>query len=191
MNTREIEKLLEKYEEGLTTTSEEKELKEFFRGPDVPENLRHYVSLFRYFDQARSEKITDPDFDLKTDHLLTHAPPNATRRTLRVTRYASRVTYFSIAASILLIIGLFFTFRQDIFKKNVRYDSATDAVYAYAEVQQALLTVSANLNIGLDQFRRFEPIGKAMQNVQKFSKFYQYQPIIINQDIITDKSINH
>ncbi|MEI6454662.1 MAG: hypothetical protein WCO93_00100 [bacterium] len=195
MNTREIEKLLERYEEGLTSIPEEKLLKEFFSGSDVPEHLRPYASLFNYFDQSKSETITNPDFDVKTDHLLSH--PNlkseiVNRKSIRhsslVIRHSSLVTRhyaLGIAASVLLIVGLFFTFRQDIFRKKNTVTYTEQQEQAYAEVQKALYTVSANLNIGLDQFRRLEPIGKAVDQVQKISKFYQYQPIIINPDTPT------
>ncbi len=191
MNTREIEKLIEKYEEGLTSLHEEQLLKEFFRGTDIPENLRSYAELFTYFDQSKSETISDPGFNHKMDDLLSHSHPrpHSTRHASRVTRHvpsvthhASRVTYFSIAASILLIIGLFFTLRQDIFRKNGAVKTTAEQEVAMEQVQKALFTVSSNLNIGLDQLRRLESFGNAVGEMQKLSKFYQYQPIIINPD---------
>jgi len=184
MNTREIEKLLEKFEEGETTLQEERQLKEFFDGPEIPENLQSYRAMFNYFGNAKKEKISDPEFDANTDRRLTDKPA------IQINSRRSRFLFISsLAAGVLLIIGLLFTFRQDVFKKRNMKDPASDTAYAYTEVRHALLLVSANLNIGLDQFQRFEPIGKAIQNMQKFSKFYQYQPIIINPDITTDKSI--
>jgi hypothetical protein len=183
MNIKEIERLLEKYEEGLTTTSEEKLLKEFFRGTDIPENLRPYASLFNYFDQAKSETIADPGFDKKTTDTLSHPNLKSEIVNLKSTRHH----VMAIAASLLLIVGLFFTFRHDIFRKNTVTSYTAQQEQAYAEVQKALYTVSANLNLGLDQFQRLEPIGKAVDHVQKISKFYQYQPIIINPDNPTER----
>jgi hypothetical protein len=99
----------------------------------------------------------------------------------------SRVTYFSIAATLLLLIGLFFTLKQDLFRKDGRVQTTAEQEIAMAEVQKALYMVSANLNIGLDQFRRLESFGNAVGQVQKLSKFYQYQPIIINPDNPQDR----
>jgi len=184
MNTKEIEKLLVKYEEGETTLQEEQQLKEFFYRPEVPEHLQSYRFIFHYFDATKKEKISDPDFELKTDKRLTETP------VIRINLKRNRILYISsLAAGVLLVIGLFFTFRNDVFKKKAIKDPSTDPAYTYTEVQHALLIVSFNLNIGLDQFQRFKPIDKAMQNIQKISKFYQYQSIIINPDITTDKSI--
>ena len=44
-----IEKLLDKYFEGETTISEEKELKVYFTGETVPSHLEKYKDLFGYF----------------------------------------------------------------------------------------------------------------------------------------------
>lgn len=184
MNTREIEKLLEKYEEGGTTLQEEHQLREFFNQPHIPENLQSYQAMFHYFDKAKMEKISDPDFEAEMDRELTRTP------VIRIHSKRNRILYISsIAAGILLVIGLFFTFSQDIFKKSITNKSSSEPAYAYTEVQNALLIVSANLNIGLDQFQRFETFDRAVQNVQKISKFYQYQPININPDMTTNKSI--
>jgi len=45
-----IEKLLERYFEGQTSTEEEAALRRFFTSGDIPENLAMYKPLFVYFD---------------------------------------------------------------------------------------------------------------------------------------------
>jgi len=184
MNIKEIEELLERYEEGETTLQEEQYLKEFFGGSEIPENMQSSRAIFHYFHKVKKEKISDPEFEVKTNFRLTETPVpwnNSKSKFLYLT---------SLAAGVLLVIGLFFTFRQDVFKKNVRYDPSSDPAYAYAEVQYTLLSVSANLNIGLDQIRRLETIGNALHSIQKFSKFYQYESIIINPDNQTTSPLN-
>jgi len=177
MNIKEIEKLLEKYEEGETTLQEEQYLKGFFNGTDIPENLQSYRTIFSYYSRTKKEHISDPEFERKSDRRLTGTP---------VTRinFKKQFTYiFSFAASILIVIGLFFTFRQDTMEKDLPQPVTSDPAYAMAEVEDALLSVSVNLNIGLSQLQRFETIGEALKSIQKFSKFYQYQSMIINQDL--------
>ena len=46
----EIELLLERYFEGLTTTEEETTLRRFFTSDEVPEKMQMYKPLFVYFD---------------------------------------------------------------------------------------------------------------------------------------------
>ncbi len=177
MNIKEIEKLLEKYEEGETTLREEQYLKSFFSGTEIPEDLQPYRTIFAYYSKAKKEHISDPEFERKSDRRLMET---------RVTRknFKKQITYIvSLAASILIVIGLFFTLRQDTLDKTLPQPVSSDPAYAMAEVEDALLSVSVNLNIGLDQLRRFETIGDAFQSIQKFSKFYQYQSMIINQDL--------
>jgi HEAT repeats len=51
-----IEALLAKYYEGDTTLDEEKELREFFQGDNIPVHLHSHVGQFRYFEKARREQ---------------------------------------------------------------------------------------------------------------------------------------
>jgi hypothetical protein len=50
-----IEKLLEKYYEGETSLEEERELKEFFQGNEIPVHLQSHAAQFTYFKEARNE----------------------------------------------------------------------------------------------------------------------------------------
>lgn len=54
----EIEKLIEKYENGETSIKEEQQLKAYFNGNDVAAHLESYRSLFQYFKQTKLEGYT-------------------------------------------------------------------------------------------------------------------------------------
>ncbi|MFD2565624.1 hypothetical protein [Aquimarina rubra] len=84
-----IEKLLEKYFEGETTLSEEKELKVYFTGESVPSHLERYKDLFQFFSNE-SQVTATSEVQLSTN---------------RVPWY----TWIGVAASIALIVGLFMT----------------------------------------------------------------------------------
>ncbi len=66
MEPRNINKLLDRYFEGLSTLREEEQLRDFFRqdGEEVPEHLLPYRSLFRGLDELAGEKLDD-DFDAR------------------------------------------------------------------------------------------------------------------------------
>jgi hypothetical protein len=50
-----IEKLLEKYYDGETSVEEERELKRFFQGGNVPAHLESHAAQFNYFTEVRHE----------------------------------------------------------------------------------------------------------------------------------------
>lgn len=51
MKMDDIDKLIERYFEGLTTADEERRLRAFFASDAVPERLNSYKPLFAYFDE--------------------------------------------------------------------------------------------------------------------------------------------
>ncbi len=85
-----IEKLLDKYFEGETTLSEEKELRTYFTREHIPSHLEKYKDMFQYF--SNESQITSIHID------------NAVSST-NIPWY----TWLGVAASIVLIVGLFMT----------------------------------------------------------------------------------
>ena len=165
MNTKGIEILLEKYFEGETSLSEELQLKEFFQNEDLPEHLLKHRAVFTYFVTASRETSAEK---LPVFTLLPR--PN-------------RFYYISgIAAGVLLLIGLFFTFQHDIFKKTRPNKPYNENEMAFNQARVTLLMVSASFNTGFDQMQRFVVFDKAIQNAQILNKFYQCQTLIINPD---------
>jgi hypothetical protein len=188
MNTSGIEALLEKYYEGTTTLQEEKILRDFFRNTDVYDNLKSHQKMLEFFTDEHGQEIKDKGFDQN----LTQRLADESMETPIISMNASRnrfVFISSIAASILLLIGLFFTYRQDVFRKEKPMRFTANQEIAFAEANEALLIVSANLNAGLKQVEHLQMVDMAMKNVQLFNRFYQYQTIIINPDEISNQSI--
>ena len=189
MTTREIEALLEKYFEGNTTLQEENILRVFFRSSDVPDHLKSYQEMFGYIAEQRVEQLNNPVFEHKLSELLVDEPAKILE--ISALSHRNRFVYITgIAATILLMVGLFFTYNQDVFKGEKSNHLNANQELAYAEASEALMIVSANLNAGLKQVDRLQMVDKAMKNVQLLNRFYQYQSIIINPDEIQQKSIN-
>ncbi len=188
MNIKEIESLLDKFYEGNTTLQEEQVLREFFTGKDVPEYLKSHQGQFVYaHDRQQYEMVNDA---LEKELFAKLEQETETSRVVSMRPHRSRLGFiFGIAASLLLLVGLFATFRNDFFKPASTIAIGTDQTAAYNDVHQALLLVSGNLNCGLKQAERLQMIDKAMTNVQLFNKFYQYQTIIINPDDVVKSSI--
>jgi hypothetical protein len=188
MNTSGIEALLQKFYEGNTSLQEEKSLREFFQGKDVPVHLKSHQPLFSFYSDEQRQEISDQDFELNLTAQLTEDQDEIPVVQMRPNR--NRIMFIAgIAASFLLLIGLVFTFQQDVFRKSLKQAGNPDPEIAYADVSQALMLVSGNLNNGLKQVERLQMVDKAMKNIQLFNKFYQYQTIIINPDEIRNQSI--
>jgi len=187
MNTREVETLLEKFYEGNTSLQEEKALRDFFRGQDVPAHLSPHQHLFTFFGDEQHQEIPDQEFDQKLSTRLMEQPDETPVIRMRPVRSRNLFVY-GFAATILLLIGLFFTFQRDIFKKSGIQNVNPETEIAYAEASEALLIVSDNLNHGLRQAEHLQKVEKAMKSMELFNKFYQYQTIIINPDDISDQS---
>jgi len=185
MNIKEIEELLEKYYEARTSLKEEEQLRDFFCSSGVPPHLEKHRPLFLFFRDEASVAMPDATFEEKFEKAVGHTPvvvplyPAKRRRLLAI----------SIAASFLILSGLFLTLRNDIFKRQGPEGyTETEARQSFAETQEALLMVSVHLNTGLNQMQRFETLEHAFQQMNSFNKFYQYQNQIINPDAISSRS---
>ncbi len=165
MNIKEIEILLDKYFEGETSLTEEARLKEFFRNDQLPEHLSKHRDIFSAFDAMAGEKM---------EHFT---PVIKAETKIRQFYYVS-----AIAAGILLLIGLFFTFQTEVFNHKKLLKPDQDQELAFNQAKNALMMVSVGLNTGLDQVQHLEAFNTAMENVQKLNKFYHYQTLIINPD---------
>jgi len=185
MNISEIEKLLDKYYEGLTTLSEEKYLKEFFLSEAVPPHLQIHSLHFKYFANASTEEINDPFFEEKFHGKVNESQILHVRSNRNLFYYVS-----GIAAGILLLIGLFFTFRNDVVKRSETDAPGSNPQIVFQQTQDILMFVSMNFNKGIDEMHNLGQFDKAIQKVQMISKFYQYQNLIINPDPIEKKSTN-
>jgi len=186
MNSREIEELIGKFYEGATTPEEERQLRALFSHEEVPSHLAVHAGLFRFYEDAAKEEIPDPDFEKQLLETLDETPV--------ITLYSRKKQFLylaSMAATFLLLVGLFFTLRNDVFRRSsVDQDNLE---VAYRQTQQALLLLSVNLNtgfdqarklenfqLGLDQTKKLQTFQKGIEQMNKFSIFYQYQQLIIN-----------
>ncbi len=130
MELNKIEKLLEKYFEGETTISEEKELKNYFLSNEVAQHLKQYQSLFGYFTHEKGAKFVSK---------IVLKPTN------------QRYYWISIAASVVVFfgIGTYIYFNESTANSNDlgTYDTPEEAFEA---TQKALSLLSNNLQFGIE-----------------------------------------
>ncbi|MEI8006240.1 MAG: hypothetical protein WCI48_08535 [Bacteroidota bacterium] len=189
MNTKEIEELLERYYEGETTLEEEKLLREFFSVEEVPEHLRQHQPLFRYFSDEASQTLDTEEQEKVLMRRISRFEKEVSGSGLQPVQ--KRMYYLSgIAAGLLILIGLVFTFKSELLKKHFPVKENASNELAYSQTKQALLLVSVGLNTGLDEVERFTTLNNAMEQIQKINKFYNYQNQFINPEWMQSPSTN-
>ncbi len=100
MNTEHIYTLINKYWNCETSVAEEAELKAFFSGNSVPDDLKHYIPLFGYVAQEKAVSLS-AGFDAKLNAAIEAKAAENKNPVLRAFAPLLR-----IAASVLLILGL-------------------------------------------------------------------------------------
>jgi hypothetical protein len=136
-----IEKLLEKYDNGETTLKEEQQLKHYFEQETVAPHLEMYKSMFTYFSVNQQEQFTK-DVPLESNRI-------------------SIYKWISVAAVAVLMLGFYFNssfFNQDL----GTYD---EPELAYNEVVKSLEMISNKLNKGTSQVSYLGELQKGVSHV--------------------------
>ena len=124
-----IEKLLDKYFEGETTISEEKELKVYFTGETVPSHLEKYKDLFGYFSN-QSEVVATRETTLpKQTTMIRYLYP-----------------FIGVAASIAVVIGIFMSIPDP--DTTQVADTYEDPEVALQKTKEVLNLVAQYMNEG-------------------------------------------
>ncbi|MDY8138897.1 hypothetical protein [Aquimarina sp. 2201CG5-10] len=144
-----IEKLLEKYFEGETTISEEKELKVYFTRETVPSHLERYKDLFQYFSQESTVTATT-DLNIPTGG-------------------TPWFKWVGVAASIVLIAGLFlFNTPTD---KEEGLGTYEDPEVALQKTKEALNLVAQYMNKGKEDLMYLNEFDKAKKDLVYLNEF--------------------
>lgn len=167
MNIREINELLEKYEEGLTSLEEEARLKEFFSSAKVPPELEPWKAMFGFFSEAAGETMPGE---------AVTAP--AAGKVINLQRRSA--VPLAAAATLLLLIAIGWFLRPDLTKNPGTFSNPEQA---YAETKQVLLAISDQLNTpqpalqklgvinaGISQLANLEQLDKGLAQFEKLSQ---------------------
>lgn len=165
MDYNRIEKLLEKYWECETSIIEEKELKAFFKGTDIPDNLKETALMFNYFEQESSQKKLGTDFDNQIIEKLETSDSNNTN--IKVVDWFNR--YAKVAAVILVLISVSFlitkTLQHEQEKVHVA-DTFENPEDAFEETKKALLLISNKIGKGKTQMVKLSEFNKTEEKIK-------------------------
>jgi len=156
-----IEQLLEKYWRCETSLEEENELKTYFSGNEVSEDLKETAILFKYFDAQKKINISKVDFD---NRVKAGVAPVDKGKVIKMV-----FTTAKIAAGVLVLVAATYLVRQEIRKSYPEevVDTYSDPQLAFEETKKALMMIS-------------KTFGKAKQEAGKITVFNEAEEIIQN-----------
>ena len=134
--------LLNKYWNCETSLEEEKKLRDFFSGEDIPEDLQPYAPHFRYCKESRNSIRLGNDFDKKLETAIRQKEKEKQYITIRIFAPALKIAA-SIAIIITLGVGIYFLVnenRKPYFAETYNDPDAAfkDATYALEKLSEAL-----------------------------------------------------
>lgn len=154
----EIEKLIEKYENGETSIKEEQQLRDYFAKDNVPAHLEAYRSMFAYFVKTKSERYTK-EVPFSNDKHMVY-----------------KLT--AVAAALLITFGVWFN------QSGPSELEQKQAMLAYTETMQALGMVSNQLNEGKEKLSPLNVLNtnlnEGMQKANLIKEFSETTNIVYN-----------
>jgi hypothetical protein len=160
MDSKHIERLLEKYWNCETSLEEEQQLRDYFRG-GVPETLKETADLFRYFEWQKEQKIANASFDKEVKVRIAKSTPKGKNISMVI-------NYARIAAGLLVVITATYFVRMEIRKAYPPevVDTYSDPKLALEETKKALMMISKGLNKGQKEVEKIKVFHEAETRIQ-------------------------
>jgi hypothetical protein len=160
MDFKEREDLLRKYWNCETSLEEEKLLREYFGGNDIPDQLRETASMFRYFEEAKKKSLSDLAFN---DQVMRKVNPRQGQ--IRRLMYNS----MRIAAGLLVVIVATWFIRTEVRQTIPQeiVDTYDDPELAFEETKKALLMISKSFGTAEQQTRKINMFNEAQEEIQR------------------------
>lgn len=152
-----IDKLIEKYENGETSIKEEAYLRTYFQNETIPPHLEMYKPLFAYFKTSQQERFTkDIPLQPKKRHIY---------------------SWLSVAAVSVLMLGFYLKSTQS-FTTQDDLGTIQDPQLAYNEVVKSLELISKSLNKGTSTVNYLNSYNKGVSTLNYIDELEQSSNII-------------
>jgi hypothetical protein len=159
MNAEELNRLIEKYYNGISTEEEEKVLRDHFKENNIPEGYEAEKVIFGYY--TTTGEVPEPS-EVFEARILSGI--DATDIKVGSQKFRKFILpYLSAAAGLLILAGSWFFFVH----RTEPANTFTDPKIAYAETVKILLNVSSQLNHGAQALK---PVGKISEMTTKSFK---------------------
>ena len=161
MDSNEIKQLLEKYWNCETSLEEEQQLREYFRGNNIPESLKETSELFRYFETQKKDSLIQ-GFDGEVMKRIKEERPQG-----KVVKMMFNVA--RIAAGLVVVVAATYFVREEIRKSYPPEiaDTYSDPKLAFEETKKALMMISKGFGKAQKEARRINLLNEAEQKIQR------------------------
>lgn len=192
-----IRYLLELYFDGETTIEQERQLREYFAGDDVPADLEYARAMFGFFGAAAKDTCqTDIVLRFEEGSPTAHEEPCVaeirdlskpapkTSRRIAWTGWVYRAA--SVAAVVLLTIGITFTVTryadQPTIYCYVNGQPVTDIDYATRQAEMAARILEGNMKTSAEGINALAEASKPMEQLGKVLQMMGVEPSAENQE---------
>lgn len=162
MDSKMIEELVKKYWDCETSLEEEHQLREYFQGNDVPEQWKETATLFRYFEEQKSQQVR-PHFENVVVKEIKNTKDTGKGKLIKLIHNSLRIA----AGVAVLLLSVYFV-RQEIRKANpiAVEDTYDDPHKAFEETKKALLMISKGFGSAEQQAKKINVFNEAQESIQ-------------------------
>jgi hypothetical protein len=159
MDSNRIEELLNKYWECETSLEEEQQLKEYFRGGNIPEHMKETAALFRYFEEHKKKSLNDSSFD---GRVMSNVNPKG--KMVKLFYNSMR-----IAAGVSVLVVATWFVRKEIRESTPQavVDTYDDPKLAFEETKKALMMISKSFGRAETETKKINLFNDAQKEIQK------------------------
>jgi hypothetical protein len=161
MDSSRIEELLKRYWNCETSLEEENELRTFFQGKNIPEQLRETAGLFQYFESQKKKSSNDAAFD---NQVILNV------KTVRSKTVKLLYNSMRIAAGIAVLMVAIWFMRDEIKGTTTTAqveDTYDDPKLAFEETKKALLIISKSFQSAESKAKKINLFNEAQQEISK------------------------
>ena len=160
MDSKEIDTLLNKYWNCETSLEEEEQLRQYFRGREIPEQLKETAALFRYFEANKKKTLNDASFDAG---VMEKVKAPAQGRIVKLFYNSMR-----IAAGVAVLFVATWLVRDEIRKSTPQAvaDTYDDPKLALEETKKALLMISKSFGTAKEEAKNINKFNEAQEQIQ-------------------------
>jgi hypothetical protein len=164
MDSNRIEELLSKYWNCETSLEEEQQLREYFKGGDVPEQWKETAALFRYFEENKKKTLNDLAFDAA---VIQNVQPQKKGKLVKLFYNTMR-----IAAGLAVLVMAVWFVRKEVRETTPQQvvDTYDDPQLAFEETKKALLMISKSFGTAESQAKKLNMFNEAQEEIQKKDK---------------------
>jgi len=174
MDSSKAEQLLEKYWMCETSLDEEKQLRDFFRGIEIPESMNLTAEMFRFFEAEKNKSLNENFEPIVTKQLRR-------RQAGKIVSMVSFTNIARIAAGIAVMVAAAFFIKNEIRKSAPQevQDTYTDPELAFEETKKALMMISKSFGKAKHETEKIKVFNEAEKKIQNSNSKEGEQKIVI------------